>query len=457
MLLTKLLSSVFFFLLLFIIPFTLKAQTTTLTGKVTDESGSPVENVSVVIKGTNIGTTTAADGTYKLTATKPSGNVLVFSSVNFTDKEITQSGNTVNIQLEKSTQSLDAVVVVGYGTQKRKDVTGSIVSIDKQRLENMPNSNFVQALEGSLPGVNINTNGGGAEGNNVSIIIRGQKSINGSRSPLIILDGIPYQGSISDINPSDIASIDVLKDASASAIYGARSANGVILLTTKKGTGSKPVISYDGFTGTMEYANLPPVLIGDDFYNFKSAVTKTIVTANADATVSGGKNASTNYSSQKQLAVILDASQQGNNKVSYIHFDLPPKYNNVQSVMLAVNGKADKGNEPYRLHVYGIPSKKWDEKKLNWNNAPLLDSKEALIKDVGQKAFVAGEIAFNTKQQDHMLDVTDLVKKNSGKGITFVLVRETRQLGDDDDKGREVWISSSKGRYQPTLEFWFSK
>jgi len=152
MLLTKLLSSVFFFLLLFVIPFTLKAQTTTLTGKVADESGSPVENVSVVIKGTNIGTTTAADGTFRLSTTKSSGNTLVFSSVGFADKEITQSnGNVVNVQLEKSSQSLESVVVVGYGTQKRKDVTGSIVSIDKQRLENMPNSNFAQALEGSLP------------------------------------------------------------------------------------------------------------------------------------------------------------------------------------------------------------------------------------------------------------------------------------------------------------------
>ncbi len=94
-------------------------------------------------------------------------------------------------------------------------------------------------------------------------------SINGSRSPLIILDGIPYQGSISDINPSDIASIDILKDASASAIYGARSANGVILLTTKRGSNGKPVISYDGFAGIMEYANLPPILTGDDFYNLK--------------------------------------------------------------------------------------------------------------------------------------------------------------------------------------------
>jgi len=256
--------------MLFIIPVDALAQNTVISGKVTDENADPLPNVSVVIKGTTIGTATSANGTYQLNVPKASGNTLVFSFVGFTDKEITQTqGNTINVQMEKTNQSLDAVVVVGYGTQKRKDVTGSIVSVDKQRLENMPNSNFAQALEGALPGVSINTNGGGAEGNNVSIIIRGQKSINGSRSPLIILDGIPYQGSISDINPTDIASIDILKDASASAIYGARSANGVILLTSKKGSNGKPVISYDGFTGTMEYANLPPVLMGEDFYNFK--------------------------------------------------------------------------------------------------------------------------------------------------------------------------------------------
>ncbi len=258
------------FFLLFIFAVNAIAQNTTITGKVTDVEGNPLENVSVLIKGTNIGTTTVANGTYQIGVTKPSGNTLLFSYVGFSDKEITQSAdNTINVQLEKSSQSLDAVVVVGYGSQRRKDITGSVVSIDKQRLENLPNSNFAQALEGSLPGVSINTNGGGAEGNNVSIVIRGQKSINGSRSPLIILDGIPYQGSISDINPADIASIDILKDASASAIYGARSANGVILLTTKRGSSGKPVISYDGFIGTMEYANLPPILTGDDFYNFK--------------------------------------------------------------------------------------------------------------------------------------------------------------------------------------------
>jgi hypothetical protein len=197
----------------------------------------------------------------------------------------------------------------------------------------------------------------------------------------------------------------------------------------------------------------------------KVALTKTTVTAIANATVSSGKNASINYGTQKQLSVSLDASQPEKNKVTYIYFDIPKVTPNMQRIVLTVNGKVSGLNhqngeikkEPYRLHVYGIPSDKWDQKKLNWNNALLLDSKEALIKEVGQKAFVAGEVAFNNHFENHKLDVTDLIKKHPSKGITFVLVRETRQLGDDDDKGREVMISSGESTKKSTLEFWFSK
>jgi hypothetical protein len=150
------------------------------------------------------------------------------------------------------------------------------------------------------------------------------------------------------------------------------------------------------------------------------------------------------------------------NKVTYIYFDIPKVTPNMQRIVLTVKGKVSALNhpngkikkEPYRLHVYGIPSEKWDQKKLHWNNALLLDSKEALIKEVGQKAFVAGELAFTNQQQDHMLDVTDLVKKHAGNGITFVLVRETRQLGDDEDKGKKVIIGSLETNHKPELIFW---
>lgn len=261
-----------FLLIVLFLPFELLAQSaTTIKGTISDPDGKPIPGASVGIKGTPGGTTTAADGSFTLNFMKKGGDVLTVSNIGYTDQEIVIGSQTeFNIRLDRNDQSMNAVVVVGYGTQRKRDVTGSVVSVDKKRLENMPNTNFYQALEGSMPGVALNTNGGGAEGNNMSITIRGQKSINGSRDVLIILDGIPYQGSISDINPTDIASVSVLKDASAAAIYGARAANGVILITTKRGATGKPVISYDGFIGSSNYANLPPVLKGMDFYNFKT-------------------------------------------------------------------------------------------------------------------------------------------------------------------------------------------
>ncbi len=188
----------------------------------------------------------------------------------------------------------------------------------------------------------------------------------------------------------------------------------------------------------------------------KATVTKTVINAVADAAVSGGTNAASNFGTQKQLTIRLDASQQENNRVSYIYFDLAKQPKNTRRVILTVNGRVDKGNNPYRLHVYAIPSEKLDH-KLTWKNAPLLDSKEVLIKEVGQKAFVAGEMAFNSRQQDHMLDVTDVVKKHASNGVTFVFVRETRQLGDDEDKGREVIINSSESNNKPKLLFWATK
>ena len=184
------------FLVMLLIPFHALAQSTSIRGKVTDPEGNPVQSASVSIKGTSIGTTTLADGTFTLTFTKKGGEILSVSYVGFTDQEIPIGTTTeFNVKLGRTDQSLNAVVVVGYGTQRKRDVTGSVVSVDKKRLENMPNTNLLQALEGALPGVSVNTNGGGAEGNSMSITVRGQRSINGNTSALVILDGIPYNGS----------------------------------------------------------------------------------------------------------------------------------------------------------------------------------------------------------------------------------------------------------------------
>ena len=260
----------FLFIVFFCFPTALLAQQVTVQGTVTDQAkNEPLAGVSVQVKGSQRGTTTDSVGKFSITVPDRKA-ILTFNYVGFTGQELPVSRQgTMNIALIASSASLNEVVVVGYGTQKRKDITGSVVSLDRQRLEDMPNTNFAQALEGSLPGVSVTTAGGGAEGENVGILIRGQKSIKASTSPLIILDGIPYNGSITDINPSDIASTEILKDASAAAIYGSRGSNGVILITTKRGSNGKPIIAYDGYAAEEKIANLPTLLTPQQFYQFK--------------------------------------------------------------------------------------------------------------------------------------------------------------------------------------------
>ena len=171
-----------------------------------------------------------------------------------------------------------------------------------------------------------------------------------------------------------------------------------------------------------------------------------------------GKTASSNNGLQKELTVQLDAAEPEKNKVAYLWFDVSKiTLTKTKKVLLKINGYTNKTDVPFRLHVYGIPTTKWNQQDLAWSNAPLLDDKEALLKEVGQKAFIAGEIAFTSQPHDHFLDVTEAMKKHAGKGISFVLVRETRQLGDDEDKGKKVIISSSESNEKPMLLYWHTK
>ncbi|MDR6783243.1 hypothetical protein ABIE26_000269 [Pedobacter africanus] len=175
----------------------------------------------------------------------------------------------------------------------------------------------------------------------------------------------------------------------------------------------------------------------------------------ADAGVRGGKYAALNYGKEKQLTVQLAAGVPDNNQVAYVYFDLSGKdMTRAKKVLVGFRGKAEQGIRPFRLHVYGIPGTGWDTEQLNWLNAPLLDKQEALIHDVGAKAFVAGELAFDTKDKYHQLDITEMARKYVKEGLTLVLVRETRQLGDDEDKGRKVLISAMEGTNKPLLEIW---
>lgn len=237
-------------------------------GKITDVDGNPIPSVSITEKGTTNSTTTAEDGTFKITVSSENA-ILIISSIGFEILELLASNVSESpIVLSVAETSMDEVVVVGYGTQKRSDVTGSVASVPKERLQQLPNSNVFQAIQGSVPGVFVSTTSAGAEGNGMSVLIRGRKSITANTAPLIILDGIPYTGSISDINPNDIESIEVLKDASAVAIYGSRGSNGVFIVTSKQGKRGIS-ITYDGFYSTQTLTNKPELLTGPEFYEFK--------------------------------------------------------------------------------------------------------------------------------------------------------------------------------------------
>jgi TonB-linked SusC/RagA family outer membrane protein len=241
-------------------------QGRTVTGKVTSaEDGTTLPGVNVVEKSTTNGTITDVEGNYTLTVAGGE-SVIVFSSVGFETQEFTVgSQSVINVILSVDIMSLDEVVVVGYGTQMKSELTGAVVSVPKVRLETMQFNNFANAIEGSVPGVAVTTAGGGAEGNDVVILIRGRNSITADIEPLIVLDGIPYSGSYSSINPEDIQSIEVLKDASASAIDGSRGANGVILITTKKGTEGRMIVNADFRYGLSKVTNLPDVMDGEEF------------------------------------------------------------------------------------------------------------------------------------------------------------------------------------------------
>lgn len=231
-----------FALLLTVVGSGARAQTTPVTGRVSgaeDNAGLP--GVSVVVKGTQTGTTTNAEGTYRLNA--PDNATLVFSYVGYKAQEILLQGRTtLNVALQPDAQSLNEVVVVAYGQQTRRALTGSVAAVGAEQIRSQQIVSATQALQGTAPGVQV-VNTSGQPGDNPAIRIRGVGSINASANPLVVVDGIPFQGNINAINPGDIESISVLKDASASALYGSRAANGVLLITTKSGKKGAPEIN----------------------------------------------------------------------------------------------------------------------------------------------------------------------------------------------------------------------
>ncbi|HVV05175.1 MAG TPA: TonB-dependent receptor [Puia sp.] len=251
----------------------LSAQVTTVKGKIVSLTGEPLSGASIVIKGTHKGTVSDADGSFQLNV-GPSA-ILVISHTGFLTREVKAGGGALNITLTESKNDLDQVIVVGYGTRKKSDVTGSITSITEKAIQDVPAANLSQALQGQGAGIDIQKSGGNSHpGQSPAILIRGSRSVKAGNGPLFIVDGIPYQGSIDDINQDDVASVEVLKDASSTAIYGSRGANGVILVTTKKGrAGQKPVVTYSAYGGFTRWLGEYPMMNGSQYLLLKKWAT----------------------------------------------------------------------------------------------------------------------------------------------------------------------------------------
>lgn len=224
-----------------------------VTGVITDSlNNQGLPGVTVVVKGTQRGTTTDAEGRYSVQAATT--DVLSFSYVGYVMKEV-QVGNqsVITVSLKPSTNALDELVVVGYGTMKKSDLTGAVIRIDSKTFKNQPMTQLTDMLTGTVAGFNANQATTAAGGS--SLQIRGPKSLTANSSPMVVMDGVIFNGSIADINPADIETMDILKDASSAAVFGARAAGGVILITTKKGTTGKPVIQVSANVGTAQTAN----------------------------------------------------------------------------------------------------------------------------------------------------------------------------------------------------------
>lgn len=239
----------------------------TISGIIIDEKGESVIGASVMVKGTSIGTITDIDGHYSL-PNVPLNSTVNISYIGYKSVELKANDKALaRIILKENNEMLDEVVVVGYGTVKKRDLTGSISSVDAKKIADVPVTSVVEALQGRSPGVVV-SNTSWEPGSEPSIFVRGKRSITASNGPLYVVDGIPITGGISEISPADIESMEILKDASATAIYGSRGANGVIIITTKQGKEGKTKVDYNGYVGFQTIQNKLDMMNGAEYAEY---------------------------------------------------------------------------------------------------------------------------------------------------------------------------------------------
>jgi TonB-linked SusC/RagA family outer membrane protein len=254
------------------------AQNRTVKGVIKDKQGIPLPGVSVQIKGSKTATSSGSDGTYGISV--PDNSRLIYTAVGFTTQEITVDGRTqLNVTLVEEAQDLTEVVVIGYGTAQKKDVTGAVSSVKAAQLENENPNSVTDILRGNIPGLSVGFSGSAKGGGD--LLVRGKTTLTASTSPLIVLDGVIYIGQLADINPNDIETIDVLKDASSLAVYGAKAATGVVAITTKKGRSATPTITVNTNVGLATLSKDQPVYDGPGFLNWRADVLRSTGTSPA--------------------------------------------------------------------------------------------------------------------------------------------------------------------------------
>jgi TonB-dependent starch-binding outer membrane protein SusC len=279
-------------LLLILIWVTAQAQTREISGRVLDESGSSLPGVNVVVKGTSQGTVTDIEGNYTISVSGENP-VLVFSYVGFIQEEVPVGNQSIiNTNLMPDITALSEIVVIGYGTAKKSDITGAISSVSSKAIAEIPAQDVSSALQGRVAGVDIQRTSS-RPGGDSQIRIRGNRSLGSptgeSNNPLIVLDGIPYLGSLTSINQGDIESVDILKDASATAIYGSRGSNGVIIITTKKGKPGQSRFSYNGFYGVSTPLGKYDVFKGEEFAQYVQEAGTNALTADETESILMGR------------------------------------------------------------------------------------------------------------------------------------------------------------------------
>ncbi|MDE6823880.1 MAG: TonB-dependent receptor [Duncaniella sp.] len=395
------------------------AQTKSVTGTVTDEAGEPVIGANVAVKDTKMGTVTDFDGNFALSNLADNA-VLVISYVGYVTEEVSVAGKSViNVTLKENRELLDEVVVVGYGTMKRKDVTGAVTSMKNSDVVIAPTNNVMEALQGKVAGMDI-TKGSGEVGSDVSILLRGSRTIYGSNEPLFIIDGIP--GSYSQVNPSDIESIDILKDASSTAIYGSAGANGVVIITTKRGQGGKATVNFDAYYGFSFDTNFPHAMIGDEWTAYQREAYKTI---NGDYP--------TDMSAVLGIPAYIDAYNEGK-WIDWVD-QVSGRHATTQKYALSVTGGTDK------TRIYASTSYSKEEGLLENDNL----NKYTLRLNIDQEINKWATIGFTSN-----LTYND---RNRGVKNTFTAALRAFPLGDPYNEDGKINHEYVQGKFSPLGDF----